>query len=154
MAPHLTLRPADAADERLLWEWANDPVVRAASFSSDPIPWEDHRRWFARKLASDGTRIFIAVNEDGTPVGQVRFDQRDDGDADVGVSLAPGERGKGYGTALIAAGVSEANAPAVHAFIKTTNNASRKAFLKAGFTEKGTEVMHGQEAYHLVFTHP
>ena len=28
-------------DGRLLWEWANDPEVRAASFSSAPVSWED-----------------------------------------------------------------------------------------------------------------
>ncbi len=39
--PSIRLRRAGPGDARLLWEWANDPGVRAASFSSDPILWED-----------------------------------------------------------------------------------------------------------------
>ncbi|MBM4431506.1 MAG: UDP-2,4-diacetamido-2,4,6-trideoxy-beta-L-altropyranose hydrolase, partial [Chloroflexi bacterium] len=34
----ITLRPVQPKDCRLIWEWANDSVNRAASFSSEPIP--------------------------------------------------------------------------------------------------------------------
>jgi spore coat polysaccharide biosynthesis predicted glycosyltransferase SpsG len=47
----LSLRPANADDARLIWEWASDPTVRAVSFTSVPIPWETHVRWFDSKLS-------------------------------------------------------------------------------------------------------
>ena len=40
------LRRAEANDSRMIWSWANDPLTRAVSFSSDPIPWESHVEWF------------------------------------------------------------------------------------------------------------
>jgi len=36
----LRLRPVCADDCRMIWEWANDPLVRSQSFANDPIPWE------------------------------------------------------------------------------------------------------------------
>jgi UDP-2,4-diacetamido-2,4,6-trideoxy-beta-L-altropyranose hydrolase len=38
----ITLKRATQEDCRLIWKWANDPDVRAASFSSKPIPYDTH----------------------------------------------------------------------------------------------------------------
>ncbi|MEK7218316.1 MAG: UDP-2,4-diacetamido-2,4,6-trideoxy-beta-L-altropyranose hydrolase, partial [Patescibacteria group bacterium] len=51
----LRLRPATVGDGRTLWEWANDPTVRASAFSSDPIPWEEHMQWFGKKLRGESS---------------------------------------------------------------------------------------------------
>ena len=47
----VALRPVDAGDERWLWELANEPAVRQASRRTAPIAWEDHRSWFAGRMA-------------------------------------------------------------------------------------------------------
>lgn len=158
MPAPLQLRPATREDSRLLFAWANDPVVRAASFSTDPIPWEEHVRWFDRKMSDERCRMFIALGAEDLPVGQIRFDIREDGEAEVDLHLAPGERGKGYGTTLIMEGLkalfASTNVQAVHSFVKVSNAASRNAFLKAGFTELKKQSMHGEEVYHLVFQRP
>ncbi len=60
----LHLRRARADDIRILWEWANDSEVRAASFSSAPIPWETHVAWFTEKMAPARSLIFIAEDEE------------------------------------------------------------------------------------------
>ena len=44
----ITLRFAELRDEALLLHWANDPDVRANSFSHDLISPEDHHRWFEK----------------------------------------------------------------------------------------------------------
>jgi UDP-2,4-diacetamido-2,4,6-trideoxy-beta-L-altropyranose hydrolase len=58
----------------LLWQWANDPQVRNASFSSGPISWETHVAWFNDKISIPRAEMFIAEDERGIPVGQIRFD--------------------------------------------------------------------------------
>ncbi|MFH1443922.1 MAG: GNAT family N-acetyltransferase [Candidatus Peregrinibacteria bacterium] len=157
MSATLHLRPVTQEDSRLLWEWANDPVVRAVSFSTDVIPWDKHEQWLKRKLQDEHCRMYIALNEESTPVGQIRFDIREDNEAEVDVHLAPALRGKGYGTALITEGLcaffASSDAQTAHSFIKEDNLASRNVFLKAGFVEQKKEHMHEQEVYHFTYKH-
>ena len=147
----LTLRRAREEDVRLVWEWANDPEVRAVSLSSEPIPWESHLKWYAALLADPNRVLFVAVEHEGRLVGQVRFDLAGD-EATISVSLAPSARGKGYGTEAIALGSQEilrSKAKMVHAYIKPGNESSVKAFVKAGFQMAGEAVVRGQQVLRL-----
>jgi UDP-2,4-diacetamido-2,4,6-trideoxy-beta-L-altropyranose hydrolase len=150
------LRRATADDSRLLWEWANDPAVRSSSFSPSPILWETHQAWFADKLRQEKCLILIAEDEEGSPVGQIRFDTRPDGDCEVDVSVAPAKRGQGLGATLIRRGVEtalkEERCPGVHAFVRRNNDASRRAFESAGFSNLGEEDVNGHSALHYVCT--
>src|SRR5262249_61995983 len=109
--PFVRLRPARLEDSRFLWQWANDPEVGASSFSPDSIPWEAHVAWFSEKLEAAQmparSAIFIAEDDDGAPVGQVRFDARRDGGWEVDVSIAKAMRGRKLATPLIENGVQE-----------------------------------------------
>ena len=139
----LHLRPATADDCRRVWEWANDPAVRAVSFTSESIPWEQHVTWFTRKLADANTRLWIA-EQDGAPLGQVRFDLAGS-TATISVSLDAARRGKNLGALLIWSACQklfhEAAIESIHALIKPDNAASIRAFEKAGFEPAGqTEV--------------
>jgi UDP-2,4-diacetamido-2,4,6-trideoxy-beta-L-altropyranose hydrolase len=151
----LSLRRARAEDGRLLWEWANDPDVRSASFSSTPISWETHAEWLAERLSQDTNVILIAEDETTTPCGQIRFEPRPDGDWEVSVSIARGMRGRGLASTLIGLGVQEIGRRAgnvrVHAFVKPANTASAKAFARAGFASTGTEEVRGSAAMHLIY---
>src|SRR5207253_11507460 len=64
----VNLRPVRPADCRLLWEWANEPAVRAVSFNPEPIPWDQHQQWFAAKLNDRACIFWIAEDNPGTPV--------------------------------------------------------------------------------------
>jgi spore coat polysaccharide biosynthesis predicted glycosyltransferase SpsG/RimJ/RimL family protein N-acetyltransferase len=136
-AAMVDLRPAAATDARLLWTWANDPAVRHASFSVDPIPWESHEQWLASKLADPRAYLYIGIASNGSPLGQVRFEM-DGQEAEIHVSLAADWRGGGWGGALVAAGVRrllrETDVAAVRARIKAANRASVSAFEAAGFS--------------------
>lgn len=151
----IRLRPAQEIDSRLLWEWANDSQVRAASFSSAPISWPDHVAWFEEKLAHPQCRIFIAEKNDGTPIGQIRFDTRADGDSDVDVSIAKAWRGQGLAVALIVQAarlvLNTGGCARLHAFVKTGNVASIEAFERGGFKRVGVEKVQGNEAIHLIY---
>jgi UDP-2,4-diacetamido-2,4,6-trideoxy-beta-L-altropyranose hydrolase len=154
----LRLRSAAAGDARLLFEWANDPEVRAASFSSAPIPWETHSAWFEKKLGSVGSYMLIAeamgADGRGIPCGQIRFDVRPDGEWEVDVSVAKIIRGHGLASRLIALGVQRLRQihrdASVHAFIKPANTASVKVFERAGFVRRGDAQIQGHAAIHLV----
>ena len=101
----LTCRPARDEDLMRVFEWANDPAVRAASFRSEPIPLDVHRQWFARQLAEEDRMLLIVERDDAAgrvPVGQFRFDA---GSEEVSVSVAESFRGRGMGAAVIRAGL-------------------------------------------------
>lgn len=149
----LWLRRALANDSRLIWTWANDPVTRAASFSSASIPWETHEQWFAAKLHASNCTFFIAYDPDDQPIGQVRFDDVDQPTAVISVAIDPQRRGRGLGSSLIDQATQRlfAEVPKLHrvdAWIKASNTASCRAFEKADYRLQATTLYHGHEAAH------
>ena len=72
----ISLRPAEAGDEALLLRWANDPQVRASSFSPDPILSSDHHNWFRKGLVDPNRLLLIATTQGNCPIGQIRFDRQ------------------------------------------------------------------------------
>jgi RimJ/RimL family protein N-acetyltransferase len=149
------LRGAKENDSRLLFDWANDPAVRSAAFSSAPISWESHITWFREKLQGGKSFIWIGEDVEGTPLGQIRFDVRDDGEAEVDVSVAPAKRGQRLAHALITLGtdafLGEGGRRRIHAFVKDANIASARAFEKAGFARAGTTQVRGNTAIHFIY---
>jgi UDP-2,4-diacetamido-2,4,6-trideoxy-beta-L-altropyranose hydrolase len=149
------LRPATENDIRLLWEWANDSEVRAASFSSALVPWETHVAWFTERLHQDGCHILIAEDGTGAPVGQLRFDARAEGDTEIDISVAKAWRGLGLAAKLIREGAQLMSNPGsrgrIHAFVKPENIASTRAFEKGGFKRIGVEQIHGNAAIHFIY---
>jgi UDP-2,4-diacetamido-2,4,6-trideoxy-beta-L-altropyranose hydrolase len=150
----LHFRRAQESDCEQLWAWANDPLVRAASFSQSPIPWEEHRQWFAARMKDPKCLILIGENGNERAVGQFRIDWRSHQEGEIDVNLAPQVRGRGYGSQLIDAGVRQVFATTgterVHAFIRPENQASIRAFEQAHFTRLGEEKVKGQLAIHYV----
>jgi spore coat polysaccharide biosynthesis predicted glycosyltransferase SpsG/RimJ/RimL family protein N-acetyltransferase len=149
----LSLRPEQADDCRLIWEWANDPITRAASFSSKPIPWKQHKAWFATKLTDTQCLFYIALNAAKVPVGQIRYDIEGQ-EAVVSVALAPGCHGHGYGSQIIRLASQQVfentSVNVVHAYIKTDNIVSVNAFAKAEFINDGATEIKGHPALHFV----
>jgi len=133
----LQFRKADVNDARLLWEWANDSETRANSFNVAPILWESHLTWLYNKLNDTECIIYIAENEQGSPVGQIRFDKSNEADWSVSVSIGKNYRGMGFGGLLIQMGTrlffSETDSPSAYTTVKPANHASVRAYTKAGF---------------------
>jgi len=152
-APRLRLRRATEADCQLLWEWCNDPVVRAHSFASEAITFAEHRRWLARKIADQGCVIFIGCNGSGTAVGQIRYELRDDA-AVVSISVDERVRGRGYGTDILRVTsekiFAETKLREIHAFIKPDNHASLRVFARCGYRMIGSLTLHEQPALHWI----
>jgi UDP-2,4-diacetamido-2,4,6-trideoxy-beta-L-altropyranose hydrolase len=132
----LRLRTVEAGDCRLLWQWANDSSVRGVSFKSDPITWESHQAWFQTKLNDPHCVFYVAVDANDTPQAQVRYDC-DDNEAVVSISVDQRTRGTGCGTMVLRQSADQlfaaTSVTTIHAYIKTGNIASLRAFEKAGY---------------------
>jgi len=149
----LKLRAVMQKDCQLLWEWVNDPVVRAASFSTEPIPWENHVRWFRTKLSDPNCHYYILLSQEGVPVGQVRFDTSAD-KAEISISIAFDFRGSGFGAEGIRIAskhlFQETAIARIYAHIKPSNNTSTYAFTKAGYRLDGIKAVKGHRALRMV----
>lgn len=150
----LRLRPAREGDRRLLWEWANDPEVRAVSFGQEPIPRDSHVRWFEARLRDPNCIFYVGVDENDVPVGQIRFDREEDGVV-VSVSVGREQRGRGYGRLLIEIAsqrVHDSTGSAIRAYVKPGNQASARTFERAGYSQAGAARIRGQEVLVFVFS--
>ena len=149
----INLRKVAVEDCRLIWKWANDPLVRAESFASDAIPYNDHVEWFKSKIKSPDCCFFIAENSNEKPFGQIRF-ELEGKEAVASVSLDREFRNKGYGSKIIALAskklfqISDVNV--IHACIKKENVVSASAFIKAGFIFLEEALIKKQRADHFI----
>jgi UDP-2,4-diacetamido-2,4,6-trideoxy-beta-L-altropyranose hydrolase len=132
----IRLRKAREEDASHYWHWANDPTVRSSAMDTSPIPWVTHQQWFANKLHSNGSRLFV-LEAKGLPIGQVRFDDLGH-ETQIDYSLDSIVRRRGWATRLIALGVDliQREGPVrLRANVKTGNLPSASVFLQMGFKE-------------------
>jgi UDP-2,4-diacetamido-2,4,6-trideoxy-beta-L-altropyranose hydrolase len=154
-ASMLDLHRVGPEDCRLLWVWANEPEARALSLSPDPIPWETHQAWFAARVHSTACLFYIAADQHGSLIGQIRYDITGD-EAVVSVSIAKEARGHGYGAALIIRGSERcfADKPVqtIRAYVKPNNVASVKAFIYASYSDGDVVDIRGQSVRQFVLS--
>lgn len=128
-------RKVNSDDMDLIYEWANDPVTRQNSYSTDEITYQEHKAWFGRKLSDDGCH-FLLFTDNNDEIGFVRFDEDEDDKWIISINVAPEHRGKKYSTEMLEQGVQYikgVNREPIKAYIKDSNKASIKTFEKAGF---------------------
>lgn len=147
------LREACEGDCGLIYKWANDPDARAFSFSTDFISWEEHVKWFMERLQNPNCTLFIALDSEGRPLGQVRF-ELNGSDATISVGIDSDFRGRGMGILVVLRAVEEIfkkrPISRINAFIKPENLRSIRTFEKAGFSRAGAETVRGNEALHYI----
>lgn len=128
----LQLRKATSEDLMLLYKWVNDPATRDASFNSENISLEEHKRWFENALSDKNIFIFILMLED-IPIGQVRLDIKNNLQF-IDYSIDSEYRRRGYGKKILQLLESEftANLPLV-GLVKFENVPSQKIFEDLGY---------------------
>lgn len=144
----LQCRSAQVSDEGLLLRWANDPTVRAQSFTTAKITADGHRHWFYRRLRQpEVCRIYIVETKEALPVGQVRFDHTQDG-WEIDFSLDQTARGRGLGSQLLSTALREfarTRDAGAHTLVlgrvKLSNAPSQGVFARLGF-ERGNNGDH------------
>lgn len=140
----INLRPAIARDEALFLRWANDPQLRANSFSPDLIPPKDQHHCFQTGLTDSNSLLLFATTADGCPIGQIRFDrlpstaQSGASEAAVEFSLDRCARGHGLAAALVRLGLQAMEqrwglANEAVAEVLSSRTADKACFARAGF---------------------
>lgn len=141
------LRPAAPADAALLLAWANDPLTRWASSDRPVIEPAEHAAWLERGLAATDRSWMWIGERDGRAIGVVRFERRTGDDAEVSITVAPEQRGRGVGAALLASGIDTFDAVAgptrLIARIRSDHAASLALFAGAGFTRTDDDTADG-----------
>lgn len=132
----MRIRPVTIDDAQLLLAWRNDPDSRAASRNTHMVDPAEHQAWMTASLQQPEALLVIAEDDDGGPVGHVRFTPGADG-YEVSIVLAPDQRGKGQGRAVLQAAqeVFFATYPdqPIRAFVRGDNLASHRLFRGAGY---------------------
>ncbi len=148
----MRLRPVKWQDCEQIWQWANEPTTRQASFQSTLIPWEQHLHWFKQKLDDVTCYFWIAVNAQDQPIGQVRFDRISTEVAQISISVDQNYRNQGLGIQLLNTAIGkifrETTALAISAWIKPDNSASICLFEAVQFVKIGPEYKDSQPALH------
>lgn len=134
----IRLRPVTPADSADLLAWRNDPVTRVNSRNTSAVDPAGHEAWLARALADPDRRLWIAEGAGGK-LGTVSANR--DGDVELSITVAPGMRGRGAGTAMIRAALAEVRAlwpqAAIRAAVRLDNLPSRRLFEHCGFAPIG-----------------
>jgi len=139
-----TLRLVEPKDREVLWRWVNEPAVREASFQSESISWDTHDAWFDARLRDSNSHLYIAINADGGPIGQVRFEREGKSAREVAINISLDRscRGAGLGTTVLKLGCGlyrdrEGSKLPLVGYVKNNNVSSMKMFESAGFVHGG-----------------
>lgn len=131
------LRPATATDRDRLLDWRNDPDSVRFSLTNRAVAPDEHDTWLRSRLDDPATRLSIG-EIGGEPVGMVRVDV-EAAQGLVSIAVAPTHRGHGHGKALLVALIDtlrgDPQVDTLLAEVVATNEASRRAFSAAGFSE-------------------
>jgi len=148
----ISWRKANIQDAELYFNWANERIVRLNSYHKNQISYPEHVEWFRNKLESPDCFFYLFIDENKTPIGQVRID-RSAGEVIIGISIDKNYREKGLGNKMLmeACGNYFIYFPAgvINAYIKKDNPASIKIFEKAGFVKEEELRVFGSESYRL-----
>lgn len=129
----LTFRPCNLNDAKLLFEWANEKLVRSNSLNKKKISWKDHLNWFLGKINSENSHIYL-FSFDDSYCGQVRLDKTEDF-LEIDYSVDNAFRGKGLGTMMLKRIIDLPDFLRFRAFVKGINLPSIKIFRNLGFEE-------------------
>ncbi|HSR30804.1 MAG TPA: UDP-2,4-diacetamido-2,4,6-trideoxy-beta-L-altropyranose hydrolase [Anaerolineae bacterium] len=152
--PSVRAREANRDDVQVLFQWTNDPLVRQMSFHQEPIPWEEHRRWFERVTSDPGTVLLIVeLLEKGkwNRCGQVRIANN----GIVSISLSAEYRGRGLGVQALKSAITfpgtRLHNGVLRAYIKPENMPSKRIFERVGFELVGSTQVSGHPCLEYVY---
>ncbi len=145
-------RKVKEGDVMQIFQWANDPQNRANSYSSNPIEWNSHIRWFENKL-SDQNCFFYIFYKIEKAVGTVRFDFSEN-EYVVAFSVDSEYRGTGLGKIILKKAILElksVKSGIISAHVKKTNLPSAKIFESLRFKLADSDQYQNSYKYTLEF---
>lgn len=109
-----------------------------------PVDLDERTRLFEASIAA--TTVALA---EGVIIGSIHVDAHRAGFGEVGMAVAKQWRGRGVGTALLAAAIEKARADGLHKLsleVFAHNDAGIALYRKLGFVEEGRRVKHYRRA--------
>jgi RimJ/RimL family protein N-acetyltransferase len=135
----IRIRPAETTDRRpLALLFAAVAEERDGIAAEPPIEVEKQ----AANWQLDGTLVALAADK---VVGELRVEQTGFGYGEIGMMVAVGWRGRGVGTALVAAAMDWARTRGLHKLTLSVfphNDAAIALYRKFGFVEEGRRIKH------------
>jgi RimJ/RimL family protein N-acetyltransferase len=142
----LSFRFADINDLELYYDWANDPLVRQNSLNTEKIDFPNHAKWFTNKINDPNTFMYVFIDDDNNPVGQVIIEKMASW-VSVGQSVAKEHRGKKYSAEMLSKStddfLSKFPKETIISVVKASNAASIKMAEKSGFNVLLTQISQG-----------
>jgi RimJ/RimL family protein N-acetyltransferase len=126
----ISYRPIQIADKITLFNWVNDIQVRDNSKNNNAIKFDEHTKWFEKRINSEQCKVLIFLALD-IPIGQVRLEKENDVWL-LDYSVDANYRGLSVGFYMIKIVVEKFNAK-IKAVVKKDNQASAKIFQKLNF---------------------
>ena len=144
-APGITIREATLADVDALVAIFVDVAGEGRWIGSEaPVDVERRRRRMVEDVEGDHAVVLVA-EAGGVPVGQLGLGLTPYGVADLGMAVAAGWRGRGVGTALLAAAVERARRAGAHKIalqVWPHNAAALALYERFGFRREGYLTRH------------
>lgn len=151
---NITLRKALVEDSETVLTWRNELTTIPWMGSARALSFDEHDCWF-RKAVKDPNSLFLIIEVDSEPVGQIRYHMSDnstDNSAKVSINITHKMHGKGIASIAFSKGnelVRELGfASKIFAHVRPDNIGSIKAIENAGYKRAGTIEIHGVK--HLV----
>lgn len=105
--------PLSENDLALVWQWRNQPHIRANMHNDAIISWQEHQAWFSQ-LQQDSNRQFFVFYQDNRPIGVLNFKQHSTGTKEWGCYLGETDVWPGSGLLLEIAALDYAAKHAQH----------------------------------------
>ncbi len=136
---NVNLRIVEKEDLPLLLEWFNNPEIAGRYEPLDPQQSKKEFEERYDKLGPDEKAFFIE-KKDGSKIGSIGHFLKDHS-IEIGYSVLPNERGRGYCTEAVQIMVDylflSRDIVRVQAHTHTENKASRRVLEKSGFKKEG-----------------
>jgi len=136
-----SFRDATLKDEKLLFDWNNDPEVRKWSFKKKTIIYSEHKKYFKEKISDINYMIWIFLF-DNNPCGLVRFSIEND-KVILSYLISKNYRGQKLSSVMLKLAINkicvEFPKITIFAYTMIENELSIKSLLRAGFVANGTE---------------
>lgn len=135
----LKLRPVSITDMKLIFDWSNETEVRNNSFNTNPIPWKEHKIWFANTIKDNNILFYVLTDTFNNNIGQIRVKFNENRQGTISFSIDKNYRKRGFGKEILK--LTEAKIKDIFqnfqliAFVKPSNVASQKSFIANNYIE-------------------
>ena len=133
----ISIRKATIEDRVILFNWVNKLDSLSVKMENEnKILFHEHDKWFFERLKDKESFIWIILNEQKSPIGQVRFQKKIRKYFDVDIYLTASERKKGFAKKALYLAHKDSSFVSLRAVVKKNNKNSYNFFLNSCFNSE------------------